>query len=100
MATIFWSELSRQDYWENIDYLLEEWSAKEASRFIALVDKNINVIKQNPRIFAKTRYKNIRAVVITPQITLYYRVINRNIIELIRFWNNYQNPENINLGIL
>ena len=35
---LIWSELSKFDYWLNIDYLLEEFGEKEASKFISKVD--------------------------------------------------------------
>lgn len=89
--------MARQDYWDNIDYLLENWSDKEASRFIELVDQCLSVISQNPKAFIKTDYKNVRAGVVTPQITLYYKIVDKNSVELVRFWNNFQNPQNINI---
>jgi hypothetical protein len=32
--------------------------------------------------------------VITKQITLFYRIIDMNHVELLRFWNNYQDLRN------
>ena len=97
MVKFIWSNIAKQEYWNNIDYLLENWSEKEASRFINLVDENLHIIKQNPKTFAKTDYKNTRSVIITPQIRLFYKILNKNTVELLHFWNNYQNPEKINL---
>ncbi len=31
MKKVIWSDLAKQEYWNNIDYLLENWSIKEAS---------------------------------------------------------------------
>ncbi len=97
MVEFEWSPIARKDYWNNIDYLLEEWSDKEALRFIGLVEQTLNIIKRNPKAFIETNYKNIRAVVITPQITLFYKILDESKIELVRFWNNYQNPKNLNI---
>ena len=97
MIRFEWSPIAKEDYWNNIDYLLEEWSEKEASKFIGLVEQNLDNIKRNPRAFVETSYKNTRAVVITPQITLFYKIVDETKIELVRFWNNYQNPENLEL---
>jgi len=97
MVRFEWSNIAKEDYWNNIDYLLEEWNEKEASRFIGLVKQNLDIIKRNPRAFVETSYKNTRAAVITPQITLFYKIVDETKIELVRFWNNYQNPENLEL---
>lgn len=97
MAKIYWSELAKQDYWNNIDYLIEEWSTKDASAFIKKVEDYLNVIAKNPKTFTKTNYRNTHTVPIVSQVALFYRVINKNEIELIRFWNNKKDPNNFSL---
>lgn len=96
MATIYWSDLAKKDYWNNIDYLLEEWSAVEASNFIERVDEYLNIISKKPKTFINTKYKNTHAVPIVPQITLFYRIIDKKNIELVRFWNNAKDPKSFN----
>lgn len=34
MRKISWNPLAKIDYYENIDFLLEKWSEKEAQQFI------------------------------------------------------------------
>ena len=97
MANILWSDIAKEDYWSNIDYLLDKWTEKEAAAFIELVDNTLRLIGQNPVMFAKTGYKNIRSVVIMPQITLFYNILDKNTIELVRFWNNRQDPKRLKL---
>lgn len=97
MAKIFWSDLAKEDYWNNIDYLLNEWTAVEASNFINTVDEYLNIISKKPKTFIVTKYKNTHAVPIIPQITLFYRIVDKKNIELIRFWNNAKNPNNFHL---
>jgi hypothetical protein len=41
---IIWSEPEKLDYWNNINYLIQEWSEKEAKNFINKVDMVINII--------------------------------------------------------
>lgn len=90
-----WSELSQTDYWENIDYLLKEWSEKEALVFIEKVEAVLQIITIKPNTFRKSGHRNTHFVPITPQISLYYRILDANTVELVRFWNNYQNPERL-----
>ena len=38
---LIWSDFAKADYWENIDYLLEEWTKKDALHFIKKVDDDL-----------------------------------------------------------
>jgi hypothetical protein len=44
--------------------------------------------------FKPCGYKNTFEVPIIKQITLYYQVQDNDIL-LVRFWNNYRNPDNL-----
>ena len=86
---ISWSKLAKIDYWNNIEYLEREWTLTEVYNFIDKVDELIDLLAENNVSFKVTSYKNIYQVPVLKQITLYYRYEN-NQIELLRFWNNYQ----------
>ncbi len=94
---IIWSEPAKKDYWQNIEYLLEFWYEKQVQNFINEVDRHLNIIRNNPKTFAVTKYRNVRSVPVVKQITLFYRIANDNSIELVRFWNNYQNPDKLKI---
>ena len=97
MRTVRWNKLARFDYYENIDYLLQIWSEKEAQNFIDKVFE-IEFILANGNVeFQNTDRVGIKLCVINKQISLFYRVINEKNIELLRFWNNNQNLKNLNL---
>lgn len=93
---IIWSPQAKRDYWQNIDYLELKWSVQDVLNFIEKVDYTIQLIEKNNTLFTTTNYKSVHKVVITKQITLYYRVTSTNI-ELLRFWNTYQDLENFKL---
>jgi plasmid stabilization system protein ParE len=97
MFPVFWSEIAKNDYWKNIDYLKENWSITEVKDFTRKVDFIIKTISINPKTFKTSGYINIRQVPITPHITLFYRYNEGENIELIRFWNNFQNPKSLTL---
>ncbi len=86
---ISWSKLAKIDYWNNIEYLEREWTLNEVYNFMDKVDELIDLLAKNNVSFKSTSYKNIYQVPVLKQITLYYRYEN-NQIELLRFWNNYQ----------
>lgn len=90
---IIWSDPAKKDYWNNIDYLLEEWTVNEVEHFTQETQRVINIISKKPKTFLKVGHKELRAVPITPQVSLYYRIDKENV-TLIRFWNNYQDPIN------
>ena len=93
---VIWSPQAKKDYWQNIDYLEAEWTFQDVVNFIDKVDNIIHLLLKNNIEFISTNYKNVNKVVITKQITLYYR-INSKSVELLRFWNTYQDLENFKL---
>ena len=93
---IIWSPQAKKDFWNNIDYLEAEWSFNVAQHFIEKVNSTIALIEIDNIHFIKTNYKNVYKVVITKHISLFYRK-EKNIIQLLRFWNNYQDLENFKL---
>ena len=93
---IIWSDEAIADYHQNIDYLLKEWSEQVTIEFIEDVEAAIELIKSHPELYPLTDYKGIRKAVIRKQITLFFKSQEREI-HLIRFWNNYQDPEKLKL---
>lgn len=88
MKAFLWTDLALKDYHDNIDYLLQEWSEKEAISFIEDVESVLESLKSGNLEFKESNYRNIRECVVCKQITLYYRHFNDKEIELLRFWNN------------
>jgi len=90
MKTIVWNDLAVRDYHENIDYLLSNWSDKEAITFINEVETIVFDLKQGIIEFKESGYKDIKQCVVRKQVTMYYRHNNPDEIELLRFWNNFK----------
>jgi len=93
---IIWSPQAKKDYWQNIDYLEAEWTFNDVVRFIEKVAKTITLLSQKNVVFISTNYRNLNKVVITTQLTLYHK-INAETLELLRFWNTYQDLKNFKL---
>ena len=96
MTPIHWSDPTKSDYWKNIEYLEKEWTRREVHSFMDKVDELIDLLTKNNVTFKPTLYKNTFQVPVLKQITLYYRFENNNI-ELLRFWNNYQDLRKFSL---
>jgi len=97
MKTVIWNDLAVRDYHENIDYLLRKWSDKEAIAFINDVESVIFDLKQGNVEFKESGYLTIRQCVVCKQIALYYKHVESDTIELLRFWNNYQDNKKLKL---
>jgi len=97
MRTVRWNKLARLDYYQNISYLLQNWSEKEAQNFIDKVFEIETMLAKGNIEFQDTDRVDIKRCVINKQISLFYRVINGKNIELLRFWNNNMNLKNLNL---
>jgi len=93
VRTVQWNNRARSDFYENIDFLLHNWSEKEAQAFIDQVSKIELILKQGNVEFQETELANVKRCLIRPQISLFYRVIDKENVELLRFWNNYQHQK-------
>lgn len=94
--TVIWAPQAKKDFWNNIDYLETEWSERVALSFIEKVNTTIELLKNDNVLFIKTNYKSVYKIVITKHISLYYRIENTNL-ELLRFWNTFQDTEKFKL---
>lgn len=93
---IEWTLASKNDYWQNIEYLENHWPEKEVLNFINEIDYSLNLLAKGNVIFTKSDYPDVYKMVIIKQITIYYSIENETIY-LLRFWNNYQDLSNFKL---
>jgi plasmid stabilization system protein ParE len=97
MRKIVWNNKARLDFYENIDYLLENWSEKEAQNFIDEVIQVEYILSQGNVDFQDTNLFGVKRLVIRKQITLFYKIVNERQIEFLRFWNNYKDIRKLDL---
>ncbi len=91
---IHWTPEAEATFSENIEYLQQEWSDQTISDFVSKVEQVISNIKQNPRLYkVYDKNENVHASTVNKHITLYYRIVNSERIDLISFWNNHQYPK-------
>ncbi|TAH03265.1 MAG: type II toxin-antitoxin system RelE/ParE family toxin [Sphingobacteriales bacterium] len=88
MKQVFWSELTKKDYWNNIEYLENEWTISGVYNFVYRVDELINLLTKSNVTFKASLYKDTFQIPVIKQITLFYKT-NNNTLTLLRFWNNY-----------
>lgn len=94
MLNIIWSDNAVDDVLENIDYLVKHWTTKEVDTFSAEIDAVLEKLTVGNLTFKPSEYKDTYEVPIVPQITLYYKVQDNDVL-LVRFWNNSRNKDNL-----
>lgn len=93
---ILWTDYALKELQKTIEYLESNFSEKEVKRLALKIENIIALISQNPKIFVKSESKNVYRVVILKFNTMYYRVNGGNV-EILSFFSNRQNPEDIKL---
>jgi plasmid stabilization system protein ParE len=95
---IVFSPEAERTYVQNIDYLLEKWTVKDAQKFIDKTNNILSLLLINPEIGIAVKGKRIRKINTVPQVSIYYKIeLDKKVIEIISFWNNYQNPKRISV---
>jgi len=94
---VFWTKEAEDTFNQNILFLGYQWGETVIENFINKTDSAIKTIKENPLLFPViNKKKAIHKCLVVKQVSLYY-VVKENRIDLITFWNNYQNPQKLKL---
>ena len=92
-----WSEKSKDDLIQIIDYLIDNWGRNSAKKFKKTVLQTIDLISTIPTIYPLTEYReNVRRCVVVKQVSMYYQ-INEDAKEIyiVRFYDNRRDPDKI-----
>ena len=93
---IIWTDEAFRNLENIITYLEKFWTEKEIRKFARLLDKQLILIKKNPSLYPYSKKSDdIRKSVLT-KITLYYRIIEREIY-LISLFDSRQNPDKLKI---
>lgn len=95
---INWTKRAWKTYENNINYLLEQWTQKEISNFVELVDKKLSNLSKHPQIGnpRNTKYPNIRCTSVHKRVLLLYKhKPSKNEIDLLIFWNTWKTPKRL-----
>jgi len=94
---IKWTDNALEELKMTFEYIEDNWTEKELRNLSSEIERAINLISTNPKLFPKLENRNIRRAVIKKLNTIYYRVIENNSIEILSFFSNRQNPERRNI---
>src|ERR1700743_1416017 len=92
---IIWTKKAIQTFGKRIAYLEEHWTEMEIFSFTSRVNEYLTSLQSQPLMFRKSiRLKSTHVELIIKQVSLVYRVKPKsNVIELIAFIDNRQNPK-------
>lgn len=97
MYQIIWQPNSEISYLNEIDFIFRKWNYKEVQKFQDLVFENLNRLAENPFIGNHCISRKYYTIVISKQTKIYYSINEQTkIIDLLLFWNNQKNPEDLN----
>jgi len=93
--SIIWSPFAESDLDEILEYLIANWSNQVVHDYVDLVDRFIGQIGNQPMMYPIINKKlKVRKCVLTKQNSLYYRE-NKERIEILRIYDNRQNPKKL-----
>lgn len=88
---IIWTDEAKKTFKSNTIYLKNNWSKNEVEKFVLEAFATIETIKKMPHIGKYDAFFECNVLVVVKQITLFYKIEDKNII-LLTFWNNRQKP--------
>jgi hypothetical protein len=95
MYHIDWTFSALNSYYEEIEFIYLKWNQKEVLKLENLVAIELERLSKNPTL-GKINFKNNYSITLSKQTTLIYRINNNSkSIELLLFWNNQKNPEDL-----
>ncbi|MEM9547485.1 MAG: type II toxin-antitoxin system RelE/ParE family toxin [Bacteroidota bacterium] len=75
-----------------LTHLKTNWSENVKLRFISKLEHRLNIVRQKPEAFPKSEIKKgLFKCVITRQTTMYY-TFDENVIYILTFFDNRQDP--------
>lgn len=92
---VFWTEEAEETFIQNITYLEENWNRAVIENFVQKTEAAILLISKHPSLYPViSKKRRIHKCIIVKQVSLYYKLLDTQI-ELLAFWNNYQNPKKL-----
>lgn len=92
---IDWTFSALDSYDEEIDFIYLKWNLKEVLKFEKLVEIELQRLSKNPTLGILIDENNY-SFLLSKQTTVFYRINDNDLsIELLLFWNNQKNPQDL-----
>ncbi len=93
---IIWTVHALNELKVTFEYLENKWTNREMSKLANEIDKILNLISNNPKLFPISNRTQIRRAVLGKFNIIYYRELENRTVEIISFFSTRQSP---NIGI-
>lgn len=91
-----WNKNAEITLQEEASFILKKWNEFEVEKFKYLVLENLDRLSINPEIGIYNKQLKVFYLVISKQTTLYYDFNKKTkIIEILLFWNNLKNSDDL-----
>jgi plasmid stabilization system protein ParE len=92
---VFWTDEAIKNLQSILDYLDYRWTQREIDNFKKKLEKQIELIEKNPKLFPVSEYNpRLRKAVLSKQTTIFYEIADR-MIYLVYLFNSRQDTEKI-----
>jgi plasmid stabilization system protein ParE len=97
MFQIKWTRQALLSFADTLKYWIAHNSSQTYSKKLRKeVEKKEKLIAENPNIGSPSEIDHVKYVLIDKNFSLYYR-INKEVIEILAFWDNRRDPENLDI---
>lgn len=94
---IKWSDHALAELKRTFEYIEDNWTERELNKLSTEIDKTITLISKNPELFQVSNFKiGVRRAIVAKYNSMYYRK-KKDIIEILSFFSNRQNPNKLKL---
>lgn len=91
-----WTSESKRTFNQNLEYLSEAWDNKVINDFLDRVEEVLEKIRNNPTLYTLYRPEDkVYKCVVHKRVVLYYRLVEEKYVDLLTFWNTYQDPDKL-----
>lgn len=95
---IRWTIEAEKTFSQNLDYLQQDWGNQTIKDFILRVEDVLKIVEERPQIYPiYNSVSGIYKCIVNKRIILFFKVVDDQNIDLLTFWNTYQNPSKLKL---
>lgn len=97
IGEILWTDSAKHTFNKIVEYLREEWTEKEAQKFIDAATKMLSTLKRYPEICRPSlKRKNVRIGILNKHTQIIYHFKpGKKQLKILLFWNFKQNPSKL-----
>ena len=90
---IYWTDHALKELKATYQYLEKHWTEKEMRALSIELERTIQLISNNPKLFPLYNEKKVRRVSVKKYNTIYYKELKDSKIEILSFFSNRQDPK-------